>query len=293
MTVLEVIQRSTEFLARKGVDSPRLQAELLSAHVLGMARMQLYLNFERVLTVTEQDGLRELVKRRGDREPLQHIVGSTNFCGLELEVGRAALVPRPETELLAEQGWIFLNQRAQDAQTTTDAPLRVPTVLDFGTGTGCLALAISKHCPSAKVVAIDVEPAALELARKNAQHLQLAESIEFLLSDGFAALRPGLSFDLIVANPPYIPSAEVEQLDPEVRQFDPRRALDGGVDGMVYYRRLATEAGAFLRANGRLMMEFGDGQEAGLAEVFKNENWVVEEILNDYTHRPRILIARK
>ena len=104
---------------------------------------------------------------------------------------------------------------------------------------------------------------------------------------------PGSSFDLIVANPPYIPTAEIEQLDPEVRQFDPRAALDGGADGMMYYRRLATEAGGFLGANGRLMMEFGDGQEAPLAELFKSENWIVEQILNDYTQRPRILIARK
>lgn len=300
VTVLEVIHRSTEFLTRKGVDSPRLQAELLSAHVLGMARMQLYLNFERVLTVAEQDGLRELVKRRGEREPLQHIVGSTSFCGLELQVSRAALVPRPETELLAEQGWLFLNQVKQRPSSGADAQCveqmataPTPTALDFGTGTGCVAIALLKHCSEARVVALDVDPAALELARRNAEQLQVSEKIEFLLSDGFVALKPGSRFDLMVANPPYIPTAEIEQLDPEVREFDPRLALDGGVDGLVYYRQLATEAGALLNPNGRLMVEFGDGQESALEEVFKNENWIVEQILNDYTQRPRILIAHK
>jgi release factor glutamine methyltransferase len=300
VTVLEVIQRSTEFLTRRGVDSPRLHAELLSAHVLGMARMQLYLNFERVLSVQEQDRLRELIKRRGDREPLQHIVGSTSFCGLELQVNRSALVPRPETELLAEQGWLFLNQGTQRRLAGVEARFgeqtantRGPAALDFGTGTGCLAIALSKHCPDARVVALDIEPAAIELARRNADQLQVSESIEFLLSDGFTALKPGTSFDLIVANPPYIPTAEIEGLDPEVRQFDPRRALDGGADGLMHYRQLATQAGAFLNPDGRLMVEFGDGQEVSLAELFKSEKWIVEQILNDYTQRPRILIARK
>jgi release factor glutamine methyltransferase len=219
---------------------------------------------------------------------------------LELQVSRAALVPRPETELLAEQGWLFLNQRTQRRPAGAEAPTGEqmalapgPAALDFGTGTGCLAIALSKHCPEARVVALDVDPAALELARRNADQLQVFEKIEFLLSDGFAALNPGSSLDMIVANPPYIPTAEIEQLDPEVRQFDPRRALDGGVDGLMFYRRLATQAGAFLNPNGRLMVEFGDGQEVSLAKLFKSENWIVEQILNDYTQRPRILIARK
>src|SRR6059036_1304110 len=157
MTVLEAIQRSTEFLAKKGVDSPRLQTELLLAHLLKLPRMQLYLNFERALSPLELDSLRDLVKRRGQREPLQHIVGSTSFCGIEIAVNRHVLVPRPETELLAEQAWIFLNQLAvaPDQRGGADeggsAPSSRPstlnpqpsTVLDFGTGSGCLAVALA------------------------------------------------------------------------------------------------------------------------------------------------------
>jgi release factor glutamine methyltransferase len=135
MTVLEAIQKSAEFLGKKGVESPRLQAELLLAHLLKVPRMKLYLNFERALSPAETDALRQLVKRRGAREPLQHIVGTTSFCGYEMAVNRHALVPRPETELLAQEGWKFLQERA--------AAGRSPTVLDFGTGTGCLAIALA------------------------------------------------------------------------------------------------------------------------------------------------------
>src|SRR5262249_55331038 len=140
MTVLEGIQKSAEFLAKKGVDSPRLQAELLLAHVLKLQRMKLYLNFERVLTDAETYTFRELVKRRSQREPLQHIVGSTSFCGLEIAVNRHVLVPRPETEILAEAGWSFLS--------TVDS--QPPTALDFGTGSGCIAIALAAKCPAAK-----------------------------------------------------------------------------------------------------------------------------------------------
>src|SRR6266568_3470782 len=151
VTVLEIIQLSAEFLARKGVDAPRLQTELLLAHVLRLPRMQLYLNFERALSDTELGTLRELVKRRGQREPLQHIVGSTSFCALEIAVNRHVLIPRPETELLAEHGWKFL------AQLSTLGSQR-STVLDFGTGSGCLAIALAFNCRSAQVYATDLSP---------------------------------------------------------------------------------------------------------------------------------------
>src|SRR6059036_1859341 len=174
MTVLEAIQRSTEFLARKGVESPRLQTELLLAHLLKLPRLQLYLNFERSLTGQEVEALREMVKRRGQREPLQFIVGSTSFCGLEITVNRHVLIPRPETELLAERGWQFLNQLA-----TLDVSTPQPsTVLDFGTGSGCLAIALAFNCPSAHVYALDASAEALEIARQNVKRHGLIERIK-------------------------------------------------------------------------------------------------------------------
>ena len=285
MTVLEAIQKSAEFLGKRGVESPRLQTELLLAHLLKMPRMKLYLNFDRVLTVPETAALRELIKRRGLHEPLQHITGATSFCGYEMTVNRHVLVPRPETELLAEAGWQFLATR----------PPESVTALDLCTGSGCIAIALAAKCPSATVVATDISAEALSLARQNATANGVAERIEFSAGDGFTALAAAATraFDLIASNPPYIPSGEIATLDPEVRDFDPRLALDGGDDGLSFYRRLAAAAAEFLRPAGKIMLEFGDGQADAIKNIFESEKWIVEAVLADYSHRARILVARR
>ena len=282
MTVLEIIQRSTEFLQEKGVDSPRLQIELMLTQVLKLPRLKLYLNFERTLSEAELAQLREMVKRRAGREPLQHILGSTSFCGLEIKCSRAALIPRPETELLAERAWQFLS--TLNAQPST--------VLDLGTGTGCIAIAVAVHTPNARVHAVDLSDDALTLAKENAAKHNVATRIEFVQGDMFAALHPGTRFDLIASNPPYIALDEVKSLQPEVRDFDPMLALDGGADGLEFHRRIAREAPAFLKTGGKLMLEFADGQAEKVKKVFFAENWVVDEIVADYSARERILIAR-
>ena len=283
MTVLEAIQKSAEFLGKKNVESPRLQTELLLAHLLKMPRMKLYLNFDRALTPAETDALRELVKRRGLREPLQHIVGSTSFCGLEIAVNRHALVPRPETELLAELGWQFL-------LTINYQP---STCLDFGTGTGCIAITLATKCPNAKITALDISPDALALAKENVAKHNVAGRIEFLQGAGFGALVHGERFDLIVSNPPYIASAEIAMLQPEVRDFDPRAALDGGADGLDFYRMFAAQAKSFLKPDGKIMLEFGDGQADAIKKIFADEKWIVEGVREDYSQRARILVARR
>jgi release factor glutamine methyltransferase len=282
VTVLEAIQKSADFLGKKSVESPRLQTELLLAHLLKLPRMKLYLNFDRVLTPAETGALRELVKRRGQREPLQHITGSTSFCGYEIAVSRHALVPRPETELLAELGWQFLS-------TLNHQP---STALDFGTGTGCIAIALAAKCPNAKTTALDISTDALALAKQNAGQNKVQERIEFVRGDGFTALSAGTQFDLIISNPPYIPSAEIETLQPEVRDFDPRGALDGGADGLDFYRMLAVRSQAFLKPDGKIMLEFGDGQAGAIKNIFENEKWIVEAVKEDYSQRARILITK-
>lgn len=287
VTVLEVIQRSAEFLDKKGVESPRLQVELLLAHVLKLPRLGLYLNFERTLSENELAEVRELVRRRAQREPVQQITGSTSFCGLEIAVSGKVLTPRPETELLAEMGWKFLRERKK-AENNSSVPL---STLDFGTGSGCLAIALAVKCPGAKVAALDICEKALAVAKENA--IRHKAGIDFFAGDGFATLPGGVRFDLIVSNPPYIPSAEIADLDPEVREHDPRRALDGGADGLDFYRRLAREAAAFLNPDGKMMLEFGDGQEAKLQKIFESEMWVVEEIKADYSGRARMLVVRR
>ena len=283
VTVLEAIQKSTEFLGRKNVESPRLQTELLLAHLLKMPRLKLYLDFDRVLTTAETDALRELVKRRGQREPLQHITGSTSFCGYEIAVNRRVLVPRPETEMLAELGWQFLS-------TINHQP---STALDLCTGSGCIAIALAAKCPAAKIIAADISTEALVLAKENAAQNNVAARIEFLQGDGFAALANGAQFDLIVSNPPYIPSAEIATLEPEVRDFDPRAALDGGADGLEFYRLIASQAGSFLKPEGKVMVEFGDGQAEAISNIFEAEKWIVEAVKEDYSQRARILVAGK
>ncbi len=280
MTILEAIQKSTDFLAKKGVDSPRLQSELLLAHVLKTQRLKLYLDFSRALTEGETVGLRELVQRRGNREPLQHILGTVNFCGLELKVNKDVLVPRPETEMLAEHAWKFLNSLGRDS-----------TFLDFGTGSGCIAVAVSNNAKQSRGWAIDRSADALSVARDNALLHPVGDRLALLESDGFKALDRSMRFDLIVSNPPYIPSQEIETLQEEVRKFDPRVALDGGVDGLDFYRLLGNESAYFLTDRGKMMVEFGDGQETALAALFSSTGWQVESVESDYTRQPRILIV--
>lgn len=286
MTVLETIKRGTEFLAGKGVDSPRLQMELMLAHVLQLPRLKLYLNFERVLTETEVETLRAMVKRRGEREPLQHILGSTSFCGVELMVNKNALIPRPETEILAEKGWTFLVKLVRSGVAR-------PRVLDFGTGTGCLAITLATKCPEAEFYALDISREALDIAVANAKRHSVSDRIHFVVSDAFQQCPADLKFDLLISNPPYIPTAELATLQPEVRDYDPRLALDGGSDGLNFYRHLAEFAPAFLNPEGHVMLEFGDGQSAVLEKVFSDRPWELISIEPDYTGRPRILIARR
>jgi release factor glutamine methyltransferase len=284
VTVLEVIQRSTEFLARKGVDSPRLQVELLLAHVLKVPRLRLYLDFERRVTEPELEVTRQLVKRRGSREPLQHIVGSTSFCGLEMKVTREVLIPRPETEGLAERAWQFLESRLEQSPAELSA-------LDFGTGSGCLAIALASHVPQARICALDLSPSALDVARANAARHNVESRIRFFEGDGFGALPQDLRFDLIVSNPPYIPTREIQHLAPEVRDHDPLLALDGGEDGLVFLRRLAREALPFLLDGARFMCEFGDGQADLVQRIFRDQGWKIEAVAPDLSGRARILVA--
>lgn len=281
MTVVEVIQRSAEFLQRREVESPRLQVELLLGHVLKLPRLQLYLCHDRVLTEAELDILRTLVKRRANREPLQHLIGSTSFCGREIRVSPAALIPRPETETLAELAVAALR----------GLPVGAPIALDFGTGTGCIAIHLAVECPQARLHAVDLSEPALTLARANVAAHGLSERVTLHFGDGFSALPAALRFDLIVSNPPYIPAGEIAELQAEVRDFDPRSALDGGADGLDFYRRLANESSAWLNPGGGLFAEFGDGQEAAVSALFSAAGWGRINVHRDLTGKLRVVEA--
>lgn len=284
MNVAEAIGRGAAALAAAGVESPRLESEWLLAHVLAVPRLALVVEGTRVVADAEWRAFENLVTERAKRRPLQHLVGSVSFCGLELAVNSNVLIPRPETELLAERAWEF-------ARALAVAEARSPVVLDFGTGSGCLALAVAAECPGAMIHAVDVSAEALVVARANAARNGIEGRVWFYLGDGFAALPRGLRFDLLVSNPPYIPTDELAALPPEVREHDPRLALDGGADGLDFYRRLAAEAHKFLQPHGRMLLEFGDGQGAALREIFGVAPWRVEMVLPDWSGRERILIA--
>ena len=281
MTVLDVIKRSTEYLEAKGVESPRLQIELLLAHVLKVPRLKLYLDFERQLSEGDLETLRAMVKRRGEREPLQYILGTTSFCGIEILVTPAVLIPRPETELLVEQAWKFLASRGDQAAT----------VLDFGTGSGCIAIAIARKFPACEVHAIDASEEALQVARTNTE--RIGAKVHFNRGDAIEDLTSPHNFDLVASNPPYIPDAEVETLQPEVRDYEPRLALGGGREGLDFYRMIASQVRGRLATDGKVMVELGHGQEAAARAIFEGEGWFVESVIADYAGTPRILIARQ
>ena len=265
MTVGEAIRDAVQRLRQAGVESPQADAEWLMADLLSCSRSEIPLRTETALTAEERDRLAEQLERRVRREPLQHILGTANFLGYDFRVSGAVLVPRPETEGLVELALEFLN------------PLPCAAVLDLATGSGCIAISLAKRCPSVKVIASDLSDLALHLAKLNAESL--------------AALAKGEQMDLILSNPPYIPTAEIDTLQPEVRNHDPRLAIDGGTDGLRFYRQLATEGLSRLKPGGKLMAEFGDGQAAAVEALFQQTAWPSVEITDDLSGRPRIVIA--
>lgn len=270
-TVLEVIQSTTDYFRKHGVDSPRLNIEHLLAHVLGKRRMDLYLEFDRPLGDHELEPLRDLVKRRAIGEPLQHLLGTVEFLGHTLRCDSRALVPRPETEQLCEQ------------LLKLPAPQRA---LDVGTGSGVIAVSLALGWPAAQVEGVDLSEDALALARENAERLGVSDRAKFYRSDLLSAVEG--TVDLLVANLPYIATEEIAGLSAEVRR-DPPLALDGGPDGLRLIERLAGEAARVLR--GRLALEIGDGQAAATTDLLRARNFQDIEALKDYQSRERFVFA--
>ncbi len=277
-TVLEVIQATTAYFQKSGVESARLNIEHLLAHVLGKKRMELYLEFDRPLGEQELEPLRGLVKRRALGEPLQHLLGTAEFCGRTFLCDQRALVPRPETEQLCEL--VLAEIRNQKPAIEN---LRV---LDVGTGSGVIALTLAAAWPEADVAAVDISPDALALARENSARLGHSERVQFSQSDLFAAVTG--EFDLIVANLPYIDRSSIPTLSSEVRR-DPLAALDGGADGMEIFARFVPQAARHLR--GRLALEIGHDQREPLHALLGAHNYQDIRCLTDYQGRNRFIFA--
>jgi len=274
--LLEVLRGTERYLADRGVENPRLNAEHLLAHALGLKRMELYLQFDRPLTESERAPLRDLVKRRGTREPLQHVLGTAEFHGRTFACDKRALVPRPETEQLVELA----------LEIAKDKP--AATILDIGTGSGVIVLTIALELPSATLHATDLSPDALALAAENAARHALTDRIVFHQAD---LLPPdGTRFDLIIANLPYIPAEEIASLSPEVRH-DPASALDGGPDGLDLVRRLIETAPDRLAPGGALLLEIGLGQADAVNTLLSARKFRDISVRPDYQNIPRFAVG--
>ncbi len=282
LTVLDIIKKTTGFLEGKEVENARLNAEHLVGHALGLARMQLYLQFERPLEEEDLEKIRPLVRRRGQREPLQYIMGTTEFFGVELKVDSRALIPRPETEYLA-------------AQIVEKLPQVPHSILDLGTGSGALALSLAQHYIDAKVLATDVSADAVALAKENAAALNLADRVEVRESDWFAAIEDDATYDLIVSNPPYLSEQETEETLTEVKDFEPRIALTpgGSESGLEPYEIIIREAHNYLAPGGLLAMETGIAQREALEEMLTRSAYARHEFVADLTERERFVFTWK
>jgi release factor glutamine methyltransferase len=274
MTVLDILQSTTVYFKKRGIENPRLNAEHLLAHSLGRKRLDVYLEFERDLAEPELAPLRELVRRRGQNEPLQHLLGTVEFCGNIFLCDRRALVPRPETEEFVG----LVESRIVN---------RKSKIVDLGTGSGVIALSLAKKIPEAEIIATDTSDEALLLARENAVRLGVAR-VQFLKSDLLEKIDG--KFDLIVANLPYISRHDRDQLAPEVLR-DPEVALFAGEKGDEIIRRLIETAPPYLSAGGLLALEIGLGQEPALLDLLGDKNYRDIEAKNDYSGRTRFLFA--
>jgi release factor glutamine methyltransferase len=277
-TVLEVLQSTTAYFEKHKVESPRLNAEHLIGHVLGKTRMDLYLEFERTLSEAELIPLRDLVKRRGQGEPLQHLLGTIEFCGQTFAIDKRALVPRPETEEMVE----LLASEVGDQRSEV-------RIVDVGTGSGVIALSLAKKFPQAEVFAIDISDDALALARENAARLGLSERVQFRKGDLLENLDE--RFDLIVANLPYVSMQDRHILAREVLH-DPEVALFAGPSGEELVRRLIEQGPGRLAAGGLLALEIGINQSEGLTELLRQKNYHDIQSKKDYSGITRFLLAR-
>lgn len=285
-TIQKLLSWVTDHLTEHNVDSPRLSAELLLCYVFKLQRIELYTHFDRIAQQTELDVLHELVKRCGEQEPVAYLVGRCEFYSLPIKVSKDCLIPRCETELLTERAIEFLRSR-QGTQY----------VCDLCTGSGCVAVAIAKNHPQAKIIATDICDSALNIAAENVATHQLNDRIRLLCGDLFGPVIEGLDetrFDLVVSNPPYVSSAEYEQLGSKVKDFEPKKALHAGQDGLDVYRQITDQIAEHLKDDGALILEIGYAQGKAVRELLEDTGIFSEiKIEKDFNNNDRVVTAKK
>jgi len=285
VNLVEYLARAAEYLERHAITSPRLNAEVLLANMLGTSRLEIYTQFERQLTTTQADAYRELVVQRGTGRPLQYITGETGFRGLTLEVAEGVFIPRPETEFLVEKAL----EKAPLVPGTSGAF----RVLDLGTGCGCIAVSVASEVESASVVATDCDPKAVELCAANAAKESVGDRVATVTGDVYGPLRATDEFDLIISNPPYIPDGARESLPAEVKDFEPEKALFAGPEGLDVINRIIEGAPGYLAPGGSLVLEVDETHAHAVAETLSVAGWAEVEVFDDLAGKPRVVRAKR
>ena len=295
MRLLDTIKSSSDHLEKSGVIDPLVDAELLVLHAAGIDRLRAYMDNpyadRRLLS-----RIIRLVKRRAAGEPLQYIIGHVDFLGLEIRVGKGVLIPRPDTEMLVEEAIRTVNSKMLNVKSSEEKPsafnLQPSAILDLCTGSGCIALALAKEFPAAKVYATDISAKAIKYARDNADQNGI-RNVTFLKGSLFTPVEEHMSFDLITANPPYVRTTEISGLQREVREWEPLRALDGGEDGLDFYRKIFSKAIGYLKEGGWIFFELGFGQSVAVAEIAGRAGLKNIELIKDLAGIDRVLKAGK
>jgi len=281
LTVLEAINLSTEYLRNKGIESPRLNAELLLAEILGLKRLELYLAFDRPIQENEKLSYRQSLQRRGKFEPLQYILGHEEFYGLEFIVNQNVLIPRPETELIIDHIKSYFSKQ------------KIEKVLDIGTGSGNIAITLAKEIDKVQIEAIDISAQALSIAAENSRNHNTESRVRFLLGDIFSEeIVESLSkYDCIVSNPPYISLSDYLDLQIEVKQFEPEIALNDKSDGYKFYRRIIEISNRILNPNGTIFFEIGYSQSETIAEILNSHGFCDIKVFKDHSNIERVIQA--
>ena len=287
-TIKNLLKVTTGYLQEKQIENPRMTAEVLLAHQLNIDRVTLYINFDQPLNESEISGYRSLIKRRLQREPLQYITGAQEFWSLDFIVNPQVLIPRPESELLVE---LAINQ-LKPPNAFENHP---PKILDLGTGCGALAISLAKEVQEAKIWATDISSGALKLANLNAKKHGVADRIKFKHGDLWNPLiNQDITFDIIISNPPYIACEEYNDLPPEIRDYEPRSALDGKGDGMYYIEKILKGGLHFLNTGGLILLEMAPDQtNEALSLIGQIKGYGESSRIKDYSHRYRVVMAQR
>lgn len=281
LTIAEALRNAAQRLRASGVDDAQLVAQSILAEALGCDRTHLIVNFQQPVPDKALYACERMLMRREAGEPLQYILGRQEFFGLEFEVTPDVLIPRPETELIIEE------------VVRLSASIPRPVIADIGTGSGCIAVTIARELPQAIVTASDISPAAIAIACRNAERHKLADRIQFIVGDLLEPLPPEQQFDFIASNPPYVRAEEIEGLQREVRDWEPRLALTDNADGLTFFRRLFSEAHSRLKPGGYLLCEMGYKQSEKVCALVDETLWETPQILSDLQGIPRTIALRK